>query len=705
MAPALLLSQKQLGAVSWVPGLVLLAVGAASLLGAVCSRVVDSDACSRLQWRSILASAWLLNPVVVIIIGVAAGFPEICCWSGLPLGAALVVLLGRLQLVEGGPGLALGGDVTLTRLLYWLCSRVVFVGVPAFFLSFQVALYLPRRAMMPQGPMNVLFMCGGCIFISGKFCAMCSSLAQQKLSQAVVLVVLLSADWVSSLHLMDLVVDTMKTRLLLVHLLLAGLVQLCAALARLRLRPRWKRALAQRHAAREVAVGAGIIGDAELGAQINAGGSLESSDSDDERGPGSLPGSFYEVLAALVGVPQSGLQRARREWLCGPRRAVVQNLASSDSQSEEAGASPAAAAGRASAPEAAVCVAAAATGEARGTAGGPALLLEIAADERICVVCQEEILSGEPVRPLPKCGHKFHAHCLEHWARTMRESTRCPTCRRPALARKPGIGGTSISALAVSPQARETSARGQITSSGSGARRPPPSRRLARRARAEALPCASSQSIDDLVELREHHVIVDKDGGELGLDVMQQDGALIVSRIKTGPLTVWNQHHQDASVSRGDRIVEVNGHRGSAQELITAIKAASSLRLVLGRVEEFRVTIQRAQGVRHLGLEITQHPQCLQVLSLSEGPVQRWCQSVEPELQVLPGDLIVEVNGERGTCAQILGVLQSEASTLALVLRRGVLPHRTRHSTTSSTSSAATSLLESVSLQAVEARG
>ncbi|CAK0888758.1 unnamed protein product, partial [Prorocentrum cordatum] len=106
-----------------------------------------------------------------------------------------------------------------------------------------------------------LFVCGACVLISAKFCLMCASLARQQIPQAFVLAIMLSADWVSCLHVMSLVEDRVKRRLLLALLAVAGLVQLRATLGRLHLKPRWSRYLMQRRASRA----AGRAGAADLG--------------------------------------------------------------------------------------------------------------------------------------------------------------------------------------------------------------------------------------------------------------------------------------------------------------------------------------------------------------------------------------------------------------------------------------------------------
>jgi hypothetical protein len=457
VGPLLLLFQKQLGMAVTVPGLTLTAVGAASLLGASVSRFFDRGGCSALQRCSMLASVWALNPVFIVVLSLATGWVELAWWSGLPLAAVLTLLSGRMRLVEGDPDWTQEGSLHC-----WFFSRLVFIGLPMCLLSFQVALYLPQDGMLPQGPAIGLFVCGICVLISGKFCAMCACLAMQRLPQALLIMILLSADWISSLHLMEFIKeDRVKTTLLLCHLLAAGLVQLRASLVRLALRPRWSRALAQRRI-RDVSLTGEV--DTELGTRMThpnqqqPGSQLESSDSEDERGPGSLPDGFHDTLAVMLGLPPANSQNAR-QFLCGVRRATLRN---EEGKNSEAGSvtTAASANGAATAPLGnELPCSSGGSGIGITEAGVPlesmgagvdisVAALELLPDERVCTVCQEEIAIGDRVRPMPKCTHVFHAACLERWARTMREATRCPTCRRPALMRKQLEGSTPISVFA-----------------------------------------------------------------------------------------------------------------------------------------------------------------------------------------------------------------------------------------------------------------
>ncbi|CAO2184775.1 unnamed protein product [Urochloa humidicola] len=44
-----------------------------------------------------------------------------------------------------------------------------------------------------------------------------------------------------------------------------------------------------------------------------------------------------------------------------------------------------------------------------------------------CAVCLAELRDGDEARALPRCGHRFHAACVDAWLR--RRHTTCPLCR------------------------------------------------------------------------------------------------------------------------------------------------------------------------------------------------------------------------------------------------------------------------------------
>jgi len=327
-----------------------------------------------------------------------------------------------------------------------------------------VTLYLPQASLLPKGAEVGLFVCGGCLLISAKFCAMCAALAQQKLPQAIQMVLLLSADWISALHLLELVTDEVKTMCLLIHLEIIGLIQLRICMRRIHLCARFRRALARRSSVREAQLAAAASSDStaqlrlmEAGMQAQPSG--ESSDSDDEDGPGSLPDGFHDSLFALMGIPARQVH-TRRQFLCAARQAVIgSELVAGDSALSLA-ARPMEAAPQvvpAAAPlsprlqqsDSDISIPSVTSSESSEAPTGPAppAPLEIFSAETKCGICLETIKTGDKVRPLPKCAHIYHADCLETWAKYQREKTRCPMCRQPALAKREAEGTISISSL------------------------------------------------------------------------------------------------------------------------------------------------------------------------------------------------------------------------------------------------------------------
>ncbi|KAF8661785.1 hypothetical protein HU200_056739 [Digitaria exilis] len=74
-----------------------------------------------------------------------------------------------------------------------------------------------------------------------------------------------------------------------------------------------------------------------------------------------------------------------------------------------------------------------------------------------CAVCIAELRDGEEARALPRCGHRFHAACVEAWLR--RRHTTCPLCRASVVVavadaeaagpKGGGVTGTTTAAAAV----------------------------------------------------------------------------------------------------------------------------------------------------------------------------------------------------------------------------------------------------------------
>eukprot|EP00930_Biecheleria_cincta_P006405 TRINITY_DN107406_c0_g1_i1.p1 TRINITY_DN107406_c0_g1~~TRINITY_DN107406_c0_g1_i1.p1 ORF type:complete len:158 (+),score=37.86 TRINITY_DN107406_c0_g1_i1:95-568(+) len=65
---------------------------------------------------------------------------------------------------------------------------------------------------------------------------------------------------------------------------------------------------------------------------------------------------------------------------------------------------------------------------------------------------------------------------------------------------------------------------------------------------------------------------------KLGIDVDLTDGiALVVDQVNDGLIDDWNKDHPDLAINKFDRIVEVNGKRGSANDITEVCKNDTTL--------------------------------------------------------------------------------------------------------------------------------
>jgi len=169
----------------------------------------------------------------------------------------------------------------------------------------------------------------------------------------------------------------------------------------------------------------------------------------------------------------------------------------------------------------------------------------------------------------------------------------------------------------------------------------------------------------------EFEVDLDKQDGGLGLDVYSSTtDKLLISRIKMGIVLMSNRENPDKAIWPGDQIRKVNGSEGSAHELTEMVKASRRVLLTIFRQIEYRVTVIK-RG--RLGLDVAQYANSLRILSILEGPFQAWNEKAPTEEEVRTGDHLVEVDGIRGTCTELLSYIKGTAdgSSLKIVFVRG----------------------------------
>jgi len=74
-------------------------------------------------------------------------------------------------------------------------------------------------------------------------------------------------------------------------------------------------------------------------------------------------------------------------------------------------------------------------------------------------------------------------------------------------------------------------------------------------------------------------------GDKVGVDVDWSDlDKLKVVKVKDGLMAKWNQDNPDMCVMPGDYIIDINGIRGDARDILDVVKEDSRLVLVISRL-------------------------------------------------------------------------------------------------------------------------
>jgi len=146
---------------------------------------------------------------------------------------------------------------------------------------------------------------------------------------------------------------------------------------------------------------------------------------------------------------------------------------------------------------------------------------------------------------------------------------------------------------------------------------------------------------------------------------------LIIAEIDTkGLVHSWNVAHFQAKVVSGDEILEVNGHTGTADQLLDLMKKSQTLNIKMYR-RKYRIMLDTTMG-RPLGLTLGQETDTLIITDIEQGGLVEDWNWAHPRRRVQLGDEIVEVNGIQGTAEGIYAEVTKQ-TRLRMTLRRKLL--------------------------------
>merc|ERR1712192_118205 len=84
----------------------------------------------------------------------------------------------------------------------------------------------------------------------------------------------------------------------------------------------------------------------------------------------------------------------------------------------------------------------------------------------------------------------------------------------------------------------------------------------------------------------EFTISINKGSAKLGIDAELDtpNQRLLIVEVKEGAVLDWNKEHPEKQVYKGDYIVQVNGSRGQARQLVQAMRESQALELLIVRI-------------------------------------------------------------------------------------------------------------------------
>lgn len=171
---------------------------------------------------------------------------------------------------------------------------------------------------------------------------------------------------------------------------------------------------------------------------------------------------------------------------------------------------------------------------------------------------------------------------------------------------------------------------------------------------------------------KEFEIAVSKapEQADLGVVVDYDDRVTLkVIRVKPGLIQTWNEACSEEMQMRGeDRIVGVNGVRGSTDEIIAEVAKATDLKLIVQRRSEMMISLRKKNASQSVGVDIDSTQ--VTVLKVKDGPVKDYNDGLsakQAEFAIQGGDRIVEVNGVAGSGNIIQELTSSEVLHMVVV--------------------------------------
>jgi len=150
----------------------------------------------------------------------------------------------------------------------------------------------------------------------------------------------------------------------------------------------------------------------------------------------------------------------------------------------------------------------------------------------------------------------------------------------------------------------------------------------------------------------------------LAMDVDSADGfTLLVKEVKAGPILTWNREmeHKGLDIRTYDRVIEVNGVRGDAADLMKVIKSSRKVELLVRRPTAFRLCVEKRTSIDSIGAAVdASDGKTLLIAGVRQSGLLHEWNKAHWEKPVRKNDRIIEVNGIRGCAERLLDLIKTE---------------------------------------------
>lgn len=161
----------------------------------------------------------------------------------------------------------------------------------------------------------------------------------------------------------------------------------------------------------------------------------------------------------------------------------------------------------------------------------------------------------------------------------------------------------------------------------------------------------------------------------LGLKVIaDRQPIVILDLVPGGMIARWNASNPAQPVTYGSVIYDINGVSSSFQDMMAEIQKNEIIKLKVRRHNRYTVTGQRK---KMLGMQLK--PGTTSVIgmmapslnNMDDISLSGWNTSCQSGFEIMAGDRVVEVNGQKGTDAELLRYITECTGEFSLTMARG----------------------------------